>query len=215
MLIRATGGARPLKFLIATALLCISVATAQAAGLQFIEVPADADEPVLNGAVWYPCTAAVSQLEIGLTRLEAAKDGRVAGSGLPLIVVSHGYGGNRVGHHDTAETLANAGFVVAAISHPIDSGPDMSRADTVPMFAERPRDNPNGSLTTCSVAGRTAQSSTRARSVFSASPGAAIPAWFLSGPIPISTPGWLSFLRTRRSITRLTRTLICPVHSPK
>ncbi|MBV8174481.1 MAG: hypothetical protein JO151_07935, partial [Verrucomicrobia bacterium] len=76
MLIRATDGAWLLKFLIGTAPLCLSVATAQAAGLQFIEVPADANEPVINGAVWYPCTAPVSQLKIGLTRLEAAKDGR-------------------------------------------------------------------------------------------------------------------------------------------
>jgi predicted dienelactone hydrolase len=138
MLIRATGSARLLKFLIATAL--ISGATAQAVGLQFIEVPADADEPVINGAIWYPCAAPVSQLKIGLTRLEATRDCAVVGSALPFIVLSHGYGGNRTSHHDTAETLANAGFVVAAINHPIDSGPDMSRADTVSMFAERPRD---------------------------------------------------------------------------
>ena len=103
---------------------------AQAVGLQFIQVPADADEPVINGAIWYPCAAPGSQLKIGLTRLEAARDCPVAGSALPFIVLSHGYGGNRTSHHDTAETLANAGFVVAAINHPIDSGPDMSRADT-------------------------------------------------------------------------------------
>ena len=36
----------------------------------------------------------------------------------PVIVISHGSGGSFLGHHDTAETLADAGFVVAAISHP-------------------------------------------------------------------------------------------------
>jgi len=60
MLIHETGRVRLLKFLIATAFLCISVATAQAAGLQLIEVPADADEPVIKSAGHYsflaPCS---------------------------------------------------------------------------------------------------------------------------------------------------------------
>jgi predicted dienelactone hydrolase len=104
------------------------------------DVPAAAGEPALTTAVWYPCTAPVSQIRIGLMPLAAAKDCPVTGASLPLIVFSHGYGGKLTGHHDTAEALANAGFVVAAINHPIDSGPDMSRADTVALFTERPRD---------------------------------------------------------------------------
>jgi predicted dienelactone hydrolase len=39
----------------------------------------------------------------------------VAGSALPIIVISHDYAGKLTNHRDTAETLANAGFVVAAI----------------------------------------------------------------------------------------------------
>lgn len=44
---------------------------------------------------------------------------RVNGDKLPLVVVSHGRGGDSVGLHDTAEALADAGFVVAAINHPV------------------------------------------------------------------------------------------------
>jgi predicted dienelactone hydrolase len=40
-----------------------------------------------------------------------------------LIVVSHGNLGAFYDHHDTAETLADAGFVVAAINHRGDNSP--------------------------------------------------------------------------------------------
>jgi len=140
MLFRPTRIAPQLKFLIAAALVCCCAATAKAAGLQLFDVPAGAGEPAMSCAAWYPCAAPVSQVKIGLVRLEVAKDCPITGSALPLVVISHGYSGRLTSHHDTAETLANAGFVVAAINHPIDSGPDMSRADSVSMLAERPRD---------------------------------------------------------------------------
>lgn len=45
----------------------------------------------------------------------------------PLIVISHGNGGHAQGHHDTAEALVEAGFVVAAVTHPGDNWRDDSR----------------------------------------------------------------------------------------
>jgi hypothetical protein len=36
------------------AVLCLAATLAQAAGFRLIEVPADADGPVLKGAMWYP-----------------------------------------------------------------------------------------------------------------------------------------------------------------
>ena len=59
---------------------------------------------------------------------------------LPLIVISHGRGGSFVGHHDIAETLADAGFVAAAINHPGDTASDLSRSDDLSVFIERPND---------------------------------------------------------------------------
>jgi predicted dienelactone hydrolase len=135
---------RRARFVIAAAAFCMSTAMGQAAGLQLFEVPADAGEPALATAVWYPCAALVADVRIGTVPVRAAQDCPVTGSGLPLVVISHGYSGKLTSHHDTAEILANAGFVVAAINHPIDSGPDMSRADTVAMLVERPRDTSNG-----------------------------------------------------------------------
>jgi predicted dienelactone hydrolase len=45
----------------------------------------------------------------------------------PLVVISHGNGGGYQGHHDTADALAEAGFVVAALTHPGDNWRDDSR----------------------------------------------------------------------------------------
>ena len=114
---------RRARLLIAAGVFCMSTAMAQAAGLQLFEVPAEAGEPALAAAVWYPCAAPVADVRIGNVPVQAAKDCPVTGAGLPLVVISHGYSGKLTSHHDTAETLANAGFVVAAINHPIDSGP--------------------------------------------------------------------------------------------
>ncbi len=62
------------------------------------------------------------------------------GVNLPLVVVSHGSGGSFLGHHDTAESLADAGFVVAAISHPGDNFQDLSRQGHLSAFITRPVD---------------------------------------------------------------------------
>lgn len=57
-------------------------------------------------------------------------------SGRPLVVFSHGNGGGYSGHHDTAAALAEAGFVVAALTHPGDNWRDDSRQT---RLSDRPR----------------------------------------------------------------------------
>jgi len=42
--------------------------------------------------------------------------------------------------HDTAEALADAGFIVAAINHPGDTANDSSRRNTLSVWASRPAD---------------------------------------------------------------------------
>ena len=53
-------------------------------------------------------------------------DGEAEAGPRPLIVISHGNGGHAQGHADTAEALAAAGFVVAALTHPGDNWRDDS-----------------------------------------------------------------------------------------
>lgn len=99
----------PLLRLLLLTLFFLAAPFAQAAGFTRIEVPADAQGPALRGAVWTPCAT------------PATNDCPVSGGQLPLVVVSHGYGGSFLGHQDTAQALADAGFVVAAISHSSDN----------------------------------------------------------------------------------------------
>src|SRR6516225_11631278 len=101
------------------------------AGFRFIEVPADADGPALDGAMWYPCCEPPVEIDLGEITANfeitmcGAKDAPISGDKLPLVVVSHGKGSHFVLHHDTAEMLADAGFIVAAINHPGDTVCDM------------------------------------------------------------------------------------------
>lgn len=76
----------------------------------------DGDERVEIG-IWTPSDA-------------AAADPR------PLVVISHGNGGDFRGHEDTARALAAAGFVVASLTHTGDNWRDQSRATDVAL---RPR----------------------------------------------------------------------------
>jgi predicted dienelactone hydrolase len=120
--------------------LCLAATLAQAAGIQSIDVPADSEGPALHGAIWYPCSQTPQPVSIDKTTSSAVKDCTVSGDKLPLVVVSHGRGGSFTGHHDTAETLADAGFAVAAISHPGDTVTDMSHSDDLSALVERPTD---------------------------------------------------------------------------
>lgn len=121
------------------AILGLAQSSADAAGIEFIEVPADGERPRLDGVVWYPCTSPAGEVRLRGLRIAAAKDCPVAGNGLPLIVISHGRGGWFGGHHDTAAALADAGFVAVAINHPGDNAFDKTRIGELFYFAlERP-----------------------------------------------------------------------------
>ncbi|WP_292083256.1 MULTISPECIES: prolyl oligopeptidase family serine peptidase [unclassified Brevundimonas] len=68
----------------------------------------DGDQPAIEAGFWVPTD-------------EAAKP-------RPMIVISHGNGGDFRSHHDTAMALAKAGFVVVALTHTGDNWRDQSRA---------------------------------------------------------------------------------------
>lgn len=103
---------------------CLTTTAAQAAGFRSIEVPAAANGPALSGAIWYPCAEPPREIELGPITIPGVKDCPIRGDRLPLVVISHGNLGAFFDHHDTAESLADAGFVVAAISHPGDTIPE-------------------------------------------------------------------------------------------
>jgi predicted dienelactone hydrolase len=116
---------------LAAALVAVAIIApvARAAGVGFSELKIEGDgaRPLTVG-VWYPTDAPVEPGPVGAYSQTVARDGPVAGEHLPLVVISHGNGGAYDNHYDTAIALAQAGFVVAAISHLGDTHEDQSRA---------------------------------------------------------------------------------------
>jgi predicted dienelactone hydrolase len=114
---------------------------ARAAGIQLLE-----SDPKLRGAIWTPCAEAPQDVALGrlgvtaVDSLPGVKDCPIKGTKLPLIVFSHGRGGWFGQHHDLNEALADAGFIVAAISHPGDSFGDNAESESLSKWASRPAD---------------------------------------------------------------------------
>jgi predicted dienelactone hydrolase len=121
-------------------ILCLTATLARGAGIRTIDMPANADGPALVGAVWYPCALPPGEANLGKITLPGVKECPPPDRKLPLVVISHGRKGNFLGHLDTNEVLADAGFVVAAINHPGDTAADLSRTDDLWIYVQRPSD---------------------------------------------------------------------------
>jgi predicted dienelactone hydrolase len=102
-------------------------AQCHAAGFQSTRLPGEGDVAI-ELAIWYPSASGTAMHDIGVTTQQVAIGGVVTGTNLPLVIVSHGTGGYAFSHYDTALALADAGFVVAALTHPGDNYKDQSRA---------------------------------------------------------------------------------------
>lgn len=130
-----------MRLLLIGLVMCLSAPAAQAAGFRFIEVPAEASGPELKGAIWYPCAEPPGSIEVAGVSITGVMDCPLRGDNLPLVVLSHGVGGSFWNLHGTAAALADAGFVVAAITHPDASRRrDPSTAGSLAWMIERPRD---------------------------------------------------------------------------
>lgn len=81
--------------------------------------------------IWYPANGMPEREKLGPYEQNVVRNATPLGAGHPLIVMSHGSGGSFSGHLDTAEVLAGAGFVVAALTHPGDNWRDQSKATEV------------------------------------------------------------------------------------
>jgi predicted dienelactone hydrolase len=106
-----------------------------AVGFQHFSI-SDPQGPPIEVGVWYPTGAAPKLQALESDQQMVARDAALAGDRLPLVVISHGHGGSYAGHLDTAMALANAGFVVAALTHNGDSWRDPGNPTAI---WERPR----------------------------------------------------------------------------
>lgn len=127
--------ASALRHAVTAAAFTLATLGAQAAGFQQGMALDPAGKPLEIG-IWYPSATPATPLTLGPTTLNVARNAPVQGSKLPLVVISHGNGGFFLSHHDTAAALADAGFVVAAVTHTGDNYADQSRAS---YMMDRPR----------------------------------------------------------------------------
>jgi predicted dienelactone hydrolase len=128
----------PARYLALFLALALPVAPALAAvGFQLARV-ADPEGGAFDLAIWYPTGAQGSPQRLGPYVQLVAPDAPLRGTGLPLVLISHGSGGSLANHHDTATTLAEAGFVVAALNHAGDSTDDPSLSGTARGLILRP-----------------------------------------------------------------------------
>ncbi|MQA23370.1 alpha/beta hydrolase family protein [Rugamonas rivuli] len=111
-----------------TALALVLTSTCvHAAGFQHGFAVDPSGKPLEIG-IWYPSQATPQSMAMGATTMSVAFNGAVEGRALPLVVMSHGTGGSYLEHYDTAIALADAGYVVAAVSHTGDNYADQSRS---------------------------------------------------------------------------------------
>ncbi len=119
------------------ATLLVMSASIEAAGFRQIEV-ADAGHKDLTVGVWYPSRASVPAEPNTQFGLPVALDAPIDDANGGLILISHGYSGWYAGHADTAEALADAGYIVAAPSHTGNTWSDMS-SSVDEWMVDRPR----------------------------------------------------------------------------
>ena len=111
---------------------------AGAVGFQWATAP-DPDGTPLQVAIWYPSGNAPQDESVGPFDMEVALNGAISAGRYPLIVMSHGTGGMALNSYDTGIALAEAGFVVAAVTHTGDNYRDQATAFTRQDFVDRPR----------------------------------------------------------------------------
>uniref|UniRef100_B0SWF7 PET hydrolase/cutinase-like domain-containing protein n=1 Tax=Caulobacter sp. (strain K31) TaxID=366602 RepID=B0SWF7_CAUSK len=131
----------PIRFRLIASLAALALAASAApalaanAGFTVVQAADPRGAPITVG-IWYPTDAPAKPMKLGIGDQVVAPGAPLVGDHLPLIVMSHGNGGFFGGHADTAQALAEAGFVVAALTHTGDNYADQSRATDMP---NRPR----------------------------------------------------------------------------
>lgn len=123
--------------LILSVLMATATPSLFAAGFSRIIIPEDSKGATLHGAMWYPCDKPNETFKVGPLTLSGVQNCPITGTNYPLIIISHGYGGSFLGHHDTAEALAHAGFIVVAITHSQDNYESLPTKGDLSAFSSR------------------------------------------------------------------------------
>jgi len=89
-------------------------------GMTLVNIDDPLGSGTMLGAVYYPAVEAYDTSKLGPWTIDALRDAPPRGGRFPVILLSHGYGGSRVGMHDIATGLARDGFIVITVTHPGD-----------------------------------------------------------------------------------------------
>ncbi|MEZ5934649.1 MAG: alpha/beta fold hydrolase [Alphaproteobacteria bacterium] len=122
-----------------------ATAGAHEAGVRRIVVPSQERGTDLAVTVWYPASSGGEVVMLGdnvfFEGTQAMRDAPISAGPFPLILLSHGAGlaGRAEALSWMATPLAEEGFVVAAPTHPGNTGPDRSAAETMKLWL-RPSD---------------------------------------------------------------------------
>jgi predicted dienelactone hydrolase len=119
-------------------LLIVARASAGGVGFRLFQIPDPPGKP-LEGGVWYPSSSDASAQSLGPFHQDVALNGTIVGAKLPVVFISHGTGGSLASHYDTALALAQAGFVVVALTHSGDNYQDQTYAGNRVDLIDRPR----------------------------------------------------------------------------
>lgn len=131
------------SFLILSLFFCFHMGGAALAeewdvGFKAIQVSDPAVHYDIEVAVWYPTQTKAKKESIGSAILHVAMGAELSVPTQGLILISHGFSGNSLGHNDTAQFLARLGYVVATPTHPDLKGLKSGKAEFDPLVA-RPR----------------------------------------------------------------------------
>ena len=123
---------------LAVALLLFASSSAAAAGFRQIDVPDPPGRPLTIG-IWFPTNAQTTSQPVGPFQQNVALNASITGTKLPVVFISHGTAGSLGSHYDTAVALAQAGFVVVALTHTGDNYQDQTYAGNRIDLTDRPR----------------------------------------------------------------------------
>jgi predicted dienelactone hydrolase len=133
------GETRLRKFIVSLAfMLHFCKQSSASVGFQQVTVADPQGKPIVVG-IRYPSNGTASSEPVGMFTQKVAANGPIIGNHLPLILISHGTGGSLASHYDTALAFAQAGFVVAALTHTDDNFADQSHAGNRIDLTDRPR----------------------------------------------------------------------------
>lgn len=114
------------------------------AGVQQIVVRSQERGTDLDVIVWYPASPGGEAVLLGesvfFEGTEALRNAPISTGRFPLILMSHGAGlaGRAEALSWIATALAKEGFIVAAPTHPGNTGPDRSAAETMKLWLRPP-----------------------------------------------------------------------------